>query len=93
MNKTLKELEQEFIKLPKIYILECYSKHGVDYKLFKLDKPPTKKQTLTCLNVWLDEYKEMSGMSLKDIKESGEAYVMWYGEEFGKAEGQIPSGL
>ena len=91
--KELKKLQEEFKKMPKTYILECYSKHGVDYKLFKLERPPTKEQTLTCFNVWLDEYSQMSGKSLKEIKELNEAYVMWYGEEFGDPIGMIPSAL
>jgi len=89
----MQKLQDQFNAMPKTYILECHSKKEVDYKLFKLDKPPTKKQTLICFNVWLEEYSKISGDSLEEIIKNGEVYVLWYGEEFGEPIGMIPSGL
>ena len=32
-KKKLQELQEQYEKMPKTYILECHSKYGVDYKL------------------------------------------------------------
>ena len=67
--------------------------YGINYKLFKLDKSPTKKQSKYLHDFWQRECAEMFGMTLKEIKEDDRIFTQWYGENFGKPIGTIPSAL
>ena len=92
-TENLQELQRQFKKMKKTYILECHTKYGVDYKLFKLDKTPTKKQSKYLYDFWQRECSEMFGMTLKEIKEDDRIFTEWYGEGLGKPIGTIPSAL
>ena len=93
-KKKLQELQKQYENMPKTYILECHSKYGVDYKLFKLEKSPTKKQSKYLHDFWQRECAEMFGMTLKEIKEDGRIYASWYADPLTEEPiGMIPSGL
>ena len=89
----LKKLQKQMKQMPKTYVLECHTKYGVDYKLFKLEKIPTKKQSKYLSDFWQKECSEMFGIPLKEIKKDERIFTQWYGEEFGDPIGTIPSGL
>ena len=74
-KKKLQELQEQYENMPKTYILECHSKYGVDYKLFKLDNPPTNEQSIYLFNNWLQECVDMFGMDLAEIKADERIYA------------------
>jgi len=91
---NINKLQKEFNKMPKTYILECHSKYGVDYKLFKLEKSPTKKQSKYLHDFWLKECSEMFGINLNEIKTDDRIYTQWYEDPLTEEPiGMIPSAL
>ena len=93
-KKKLQELQKQYENMPKTYILECHSKYGVDYKLFKLDNPPTNEQSIYLFNNWLQECVDMFGMDLAEIKADERIYALWYADPCTEQPiGMIPSGL